>query len=156
MQEEACQRRRDWCEIVGEKLEVGSRDEEKHIERNGNVVTNYTQKKFSRGLNNSKMLRHMFVCRSPTAPPLWVRHCPAAALAVHCCYVASFQHVRPLENRFFLLEIDCIERTIRLLECRFVTPYSPYRGEKYQTGHAICYAGRINVIYARFSTTKNY
>jgi len=28
-------RNRDWCEVVGEKLEVGSRDGVKHIERNG-------------------------------------------------------------------------------------------------------------------------
>ena len=30
-----CQSRFDWHKVVGEKLEVGSTDEVKHIERNG-------------------------------------------------------------------------------------------------------------------------
>ena len=30
-----CQSRLDWLKVVGEKLEVGSTDEVKHIERNG-------------------------------------------------------------------------------------------------------------------------
>ena len=35
MQEVECRRYRDWCEVVGEKLELDSRDEVKHNERNG-------------------------------------------------------------------------------------------------------------------------
>jgi len=35
LKEMECQRQKDWCEVVGEKLEVDSRDEVKHIERNG-------------------------------------------------------------------------------------------------------------------------